>query len=381
MNDKFHPYGYTLSNDPKVAVPEFGVKIRRKLCPLILKLANKINDLPLELVYDGRIKNNKPKIYIATHAFAEDVLNASLAIGEPCYILAGNKEVFLHSFNGFLTWVYGGIVFDRLDNESRKSSIKKMQRVLKLGSSILLFPEGAWNMSSNKLISDLHAGFYNLAMLTGCSVSYVVTYHTKDNKCAAYVSRDINLLNIDMDTIHDITRYIIKNINKCIDLPIIGYKNYNKLTKMLTLACNYILFTFAGCHSKEDYETSFLKIKDAVGLCLKIIEGLSYDSDELMIVNRIKIYLKAIINARKTIVINNIRDEMSTEKYKLMEMYGIIRKRDGNRSLEEMVNDERQQLISKVSYYNVEEEKKSLFYDPIKKDLEDPLVKIKVKKG
>ena len=41
--------------------------------------------------------------------------------------------------------------------------IGKMNRVLKAGNSILIFPEGRWNDSENLLCQKLFAGPYNLS--------------------------------------------------------------------------------------------------------------------------------------------------------------------------------------------------------------------------
>ena len=381
MHNKFHPYGYTLSNNPNIAVPAWGVKIRKAINPLILKTVKMINKTPLQLECDNRKKNNNnPKIYIATHAFAEDVLNSCLAINEPCYILAGNMEVFFHSFNGFATWLYGGIVFDRMDNNSRKSASLKMERVLKLGTSILLFPEGAWNMSLNKPLADFHGGFYDLALKTGCEVVPIVTYMSRDNKCLGYVGKEIDIKNIDLNTLNEIYHFISKCLKKCLDFPIYGYPSYYELCFLLNEYANKVFTLLQDNEDIIKMEENILKIKNETIAILKkmtIIKDRVQNTDEEFIVKRIEVYLKAIVVARKRVVIAKIRDDMVKEKYYFMEKYGSIRRKNNNLSLEEIVQIEKKDMIRKVNHYDYVEEQKSLFLDPLKKDMEDPLVKIK----
>ena len=54
------------------------------------------------------------------------------------------------------------IYVNRLDKDSRGDAIDKMKRVLRSGTIIVLFPEGAYNNSENQLIMPLFASPYIL---------------------------------------------------------------------------------------------------------------------------------------------------------------------------------------------------------------------------
>lgn len=368
----FHPYGYTLSNHPKTAIPSLGVLIRRKLNPLILSLAARFNQLPLKIVADNRSGTVKEStIYIASHWFPEDVMNAALAIGQPAYILAGNMEVFFHSLEGVATWLYGGIVFDRNDPISRNSAFRKMMRVLELGTGVLLFPEGAWNMSDNALISDLHGGFYELAMQTKCKIVPIVTLPTIENTCVAYIGREIDAEKLCHDAQKEILRYIENCLKKALDLPIPGYPTYSSVMNLIDTGVKTIRSEciHIDCENDVCFEQSLTKISKCAEHVAKRLTEFVTDTDmteaERSILNRTYACLKAIVNARKRVVITNIRDGMASVKYELMETYGMKRKTTQSMSLKETVKQEKKKLIQSVCYYDPKEEQQAVFTDPL----------------
>ena len=52
---------------------------------------------------------------------------------------------------------------DRNNKKSRNESVPKMARIIKNGSSVIIYPEGAWNVNENMLIMPLFKGPYLLA--------------------------------------------------------------------------------------------------------------------------------------------------------------------------------------------------------------------------
>lgn len=70
----------------------------------------------------------------------------------------------------------GMVIIDRTDKESRSSSVNKLVRVLELGSSVIMYPEGTWNKSPNELVSGLFPGIYDVAKKSGALVAPIATY-------------------------------------------------------------------------------------------------------------------------------------------------------------------------------------------------------------
>lgn len=81
-----------------------------------------------------------------------------------------------YSFDGITAWLAGMVIIDRNDKESRASAINKLIRVLELGSSVIIYPEGTWNKSPNELVSGLFPGIYEVARLSRALVVPIATY-------------------------------------------------------------------------------------------------------------------------------------------------------------------------------------------------------------
>lgn len=78
----------------------------------------------------------------------------------------------------YAAWLCGMVFLDKISPQSRADSVEKMVRVLKGGSSVILYPEGAWNNTENLLVQPLFAGPWLLARRTGCKVVPIAMYHT-----------------------------------------------------------------------------------------------------------------------------------------------------------------------------------------------------------
>ena len=143
-----------------------GLKIRRiinKPVRFILKKATKgniiVEDYP-------KLEKNKPYIFAATHSFVEEISATLASIDRSAYTLCGTTDQFENNPRMYFNWLTGIIFVDRYDEESRKSSIPKMEKVLQNGSSILIFPEGGLNNTENLLVMKLFSGPYTLSKNT-----------------------------------------------------------------------------------------------------------------------------------------------------------------------------------------------------------------------
>ena len=84
-------------------------------------------------------------IYIANHAFKDDILASILATQRHAYLFFASLPIMFNTFDGFLVWLNGTVLVNRKVTKSRKESVKKAVTVVKNGASLLIFPEGVWN--------------------------------------------------------------------------------------------------------------------------------------------------------------------------------------------------------------------------------------------
>lgn len=156
---------------------EIGIKLRRTINkPLrkALKLATKRNII---VDYYPTLEKNKPYIFASTHSFDEDIIAGLSTIDRNAYVLIGTTDQIDYNPQMYAAYINGMIYVDRLNEKSRKDSVDKMERILRSGSSILIFPEGGWNNTENLLCQKLFAGPYILAQRTGFEVVPICTYN------------------------------------------------------------------------------------------------------------------------------------------------------------------------------------------------------------
>ena len=147
-----------------------GIKLRRaihKPLQIVLKLATKrkiiIENYP-------KLEKGVPYIFASTHSFDEDIISNLATIDRNAYVLIGTTDQLDFNPTMYAAWLNGLIYVDRLDKNSRQESLKKMEKIIKSGTSILMFPEGGWNNTENLIVQNLFGGPYYLSKLTGAKV-------------------------------------------------------------------------------------------------------------------------------------------------------------------------------------------------------------------
>ncbi len=162
----------------------FGIRIRRFLnrpWRMILKIATKH-----KIVVEKYPTLDKKQSYIfcGTHSFTEDCISALATFDRSVYVLFGATHQLIYNPMILALAINGFAYVNRLDDASRKDSVKKLVRILKSGSSIYMFPEGGWNNTENLLVNPLFAGLYKLWQETNCKVVPVITFTEPGDKNA-----------------------------------------------------------------------------------------------------------------------------------------------------------------------------------------------------
>lgn len=208
---------YLLENDAAKSVPKRYIDFRRKLYPLIRLLGAKMlacaqviedrdafDDNQEKQMSDSKlVLPDRPVIIVANHGFRDDVLATVLAANRHALKVCGSLPMFYNSFNGFASSLIGDILVNRRCKQSRQALIEKAKRVLDLGTDLIIFPEGGWNKTSEKITLDLWGGVYEIAKVTGCDVVPIVHYNrdpevlSKSNTIHTVVGRPIPLYQME----------------------------------------------------------------------------------------------------------------------------------------------------------------------------------------
>lgn len=165
-----------LDYSPEKVISKKGVVVRKAISPILRFVVPFVTpNSKLKVVRRAKLPK-RPVIFAATHGFREDVEHTVVMAGRQAYMLNGSISQVFKSFDGVTAWLAGMVLVDRTDKESRASVIEKLARVLELGSSVIMYPEGTWNKSPNELMSGLFPGVYDVAKRSGALVVPIATY-------------------------------------------------------------------------------------------------------------------------------------------------------------------------------------------------------------
>ena len=171
-------FRYLLDNDPEKVMSDRGIKLRRLINPIVRGAMPLKTKTQLKILHRAELPD-EPVIFACTHGFREDVEDSLITAGRHAYILVGSLEQFFNSRVGNMSgWLNGVILVNREDKESRAASKEKMKAALAKGVSVLMYPEGTWNVSPNKLIAGIFPGVYDVAKEAGVKVVPVATHRS-----------------------------------------------------------------------------------------------------------------------------------------------------------------------------------------------------------
>ena len=200
--DKF---GYLLQDEPEKVLSKKGVE-RRKVLNKVIRacgdsfLSSKQMILDREFLKDSNTNKmdfgvdigDEPVIWAPNHGFRDDALATVLAIPRSAYFLFGSLPQFYNTKDGLTAWMIGSIMVNRNKNSSKKAAVEKCKYAIDLGEDLIIFPEGVWNKSPNKLAIGLWPGAYRIAKEKNIKIVPVIHY-----------KKNIHLLDKD-DTIYTV---------------------------------------------------------------------------------------------------------------------------------------------------------------------------------
>lgn len=183
---------HLLSCDPDRMVSKASLSVRRFLHPFLMRL------VPLFLEYKQVYESKnallgvdapdaplelpaEPVIWCPNHGFKDDVA-ASIGTVRHAYILFGSLPMFFNTFDGVGAYVNGVAMCNRKVKASRIASMEASKRLLNMGMDMLVFPEGVWNKTPDKLMLGLWPGAYRLAKETGSKIVPVIHYLADPHK-------------------------------------------------------------------------------------------------------------------------------------------------------------------------------------------------------
>lgn len=136
----------------------------------VLRLRQLITGLSITVLNDKRKKTTHPVIYACTHIGWDDIEVAYCSIRDPSWLLLGDPRELYKSIDGLMLWINGVICCDTADKEDRYIAKETCIKLLQQGGNLLIFPEGAWNISENLLVMKLFTGTAEMAIRAGAEI-------------------------------------------------------------------------------------------------------------------------------------------------------------------------------------------------------------------
>ena len=127
--------------------------------------------------YEQPLDKNKQYIFVANHISYLDAPILVKVIRRPIRAL-GKTEMAKVPVFGFI-YKYAVVRVERGSAENRAKSVRNMRSILKKGISIIVFPEGTFNMTPNPL-KDFYDGAFRVAIETQMPVKPILFLNTYD---------------------------------------------------------------------------------------------------------------------------------------------------------------------------------------------------------
>ena len=129
-----------------------------------ISLIRRWNGIQLTMVCDERSQTKAPVIYACTHVGGVDIETAFEAIKQHCWLFLGNPREVYRNFDGLMLGINGVICLELNHRQDRRIAKETAIGLLKNGGHLLIFPEGAWNISENQLVMGMFTGTADMAL-------------------------------------------------------------------------------------------------------------------------------------------------------------------------------------------------------------------------
>lgn len=184
-----------------IPLSEKSIRIRNKIHQLLLKIViidRLFNHETVTVLKDERVKNNHPKVFACTHIGGNDIQRTFEAIKDPAYLFLGDPQELYRNLEGLLLYLNGVIYLETRDKIDRGIAKKRSIELLEKGGNLLIYPEGAWNISPNLPVMKLYKGAVNIAVKTKADLIPIAIEQVENH---FYVSIGKNIITSDMENI------------------------------------------------------------------------------------------------------------------------------------------------------------------------------------
>lgn len=151
-------------------------KFQKIIHPLVQRVISVKRNFKLEI--SGSIPPKQPLLFVANHYGIDDIPTVGEVIGIHTYPLVSDEDK--GTLNGLALDINGVVWTNRLNKEARRRSKEELVRHLRLGHSVLMYPEATWNLSPNLPMLPMNYGCITIALETNTPIVPIYLHFTKD---------------------------------------------------------------------------------------------------------------------------------------------------------------------------------------------------------
>ena len=171
-----------------------STEFRKKIFFLVRKMMSTTRNFEIEIFNKEKLENEGTVIYSVNHSNCHYVPTMAEIADEHFFLLAGVQRLRLVDKIAF--FLLGRLYVDRKNKESKNKTKQEMIDLVSKGNDLLIFPEGTWNVSPNKLTLPLNWGIIDIARVTKAVIK-PINFEYIGDKCFVNVGDDIRVLEND----------------------------------------------------------------------------------------------------------------------------------------------------------------------------------------
>ncbi len=151
-----------------------GINLRKKihgLVSMILKIDQLLSKEKIVIINDKHnTESNRSRIYACTHIGGNDIQRTFQVIKEPAYLMLGDPGI-LYKMIIYQGLIMNGVIpLETPDKEDRKIAYNRAIELLENSGNLLIYPEGAWNVTPNLVVMKLFNGTVRMAKETNSEI-------------------------------------------------------------------------------------------------------------------------------------------------------------------------------------------------------------------
>lgn len=151
-----------------------GIELRKKmhwLVNTILKIDQLLSHENNIIINNQNTANkNEAKIFACCHIGGNDIQRTFQVIEEPAYLMLGDPGILYRKLIYQGLKLNGVIPLETKNKLDRKIAYEKSIELLTKGGNLLIYPEGAWNVSPNEIVMKTFPGTVRMAREVGCEI-------------------------------------------------------------------------------------------------------------------------------------------------------------------------------------------------------------------